>query len=169
MKKLFIFFLLLIAVFTSCKKNELDSIPLGTIKAKIDGVETTFNVNAKATHLVVQNGYGVQISGLKKNPSSSGTRFELVIVSPQQFNTGVYVKNVNDSPLVEAAYFYDFFFGAGSTYSATNNTTNPATITITEWSASAIKGSFHGELKGYDLSQNTISTVVSNGVFYVSF
>lgn len=166
MKKLF--FISLVSYVTllavSCKKEP----PIGTISANIDGTNTSFKVAAKASVLSVQNGYGIQISGYKKD--ASATSLQLVIVRPITISPGTYTENTADNPLVQMKYFYDLFFGAGVGYSNHHSTTNPATVNITDISATSVKGTFQGELEGSDLSGGgIIRTQITNGVFNVSF
>ncbi|MES1220819.1 MAG: hypothetical protein ABUT20_35290 [Bacteroidota bacterium] len=170
MKKILIVMLIVLVtqVNVSCKKDSTD-VPIGTLKASIDGAVTNFNVSAKASNLSVQGGQGIKIFGYKKDPTLSGTSFQIVIASPASISSGTYVENTNDNPLVQVNYFYDFFFGAGFSYSNYHSSTAPMTINITEKNSGSIKGTFSGELKGNDLNGNPIVSKITNGVFNVSF
>ena len=169
-KSFFLFSAIFFTFFISCKKASSNTdIALGTISVSIDGTATTFNYGAKASNIAVTGGYGIKIHGNKKDPSTSATNLTISVVRPTPITTGTYVENAGGNPLVKIDYFFDVFFGSGSTSSSYGSTTNPVNIIITEMSASSVKGTFSGELEGISINGTKVKTVLSNGVFYVSF
>ena len=168
-KKNLISIVLMTAVLAvSCKKDPTD-IPIGTISAAVEGTTTDFKVNAKATRLSVQNGFGIKISGYKKDPSLSGTNLEVIIVRPSQITVGNYVENPGDNPLVELNHFQEFILGSGTIYSNFHSNAHPVTVSISEINGTSVKGTFSGELKVGGLNGSTTTAMLTNGVFNVSF
>jgi hypothetical protein len=170
MKKMFLLPAILLIGFTSCKKNsDNKDIPVGTISVSIGGTTTSFNHTAKALAGSVQNGFGIQIHGYKKDPTLSLTDVTIWIVSPSPIGTGTYIENIAGNPLVSADHFQEFILGVGNVFSSYYSTTNPLTVSITAISASSVKGTFQGELKGLNLNGDTTTMKLTNGVFHVSF
>lgn len=168
MKKSLLLIVLFWAFLPSCKKDP-DDVPLGTIKASIDGSETTFSVQAKAEQIPVQNGYGIRIQGYKKDPAASSTRIEMAVVRPTSITTGNFTENNVGNPLVEMKYYFDFFLGLVNTYSSFKSTANPVTVNITELTSGSVKGTFSGELISAASGGTSTKVKVTNGAFYVSF
>ena len=152
---------LLVNLF-SCKKESID-IPIGTIKVKIDGLEKTFNVEAKAIRLNVSGGYGVQVQGYFRSNSTTTLRFR--IVSPDPITTSTYIENAASNLLVTMTHCIEVIFPCVYQWSSYGSVTNPVSITITAITGTSIKGTFKGELQGSASGK----TVFTNGVFYVSF
>lgn len=161
MKKLIFLSAILVLQLISCKKNNVD-IPIGTIKVEIGGSASTFNVQAKATRLTVTGGYGIQIQGNLKTTSTTNLSFS--IVSPNPILNGTYTENTASNPLVSMTHCIEVFSPCVIRAKEYGSTTNPVSITITEISASSVRGTFKGELQGTNSKE-----VLSNGVFYVSF
>lgn len=164
MKK--IFYLLLTCfvtiITTSCKKD-LTDIPIGTIKADINGSGYTFNVQAKATRLVVTGGYGIQIQGNFKTTSTTNLSFS--IVKPDPISSGSYIENPGSNPLVMMRHCTEILFPCVIQAKAFGSNANPVSITITEITGSSVKGTFKGELQ----VSSGGTELLTNGVFYVSF
>ena len=167
MKKLAFYPLILLAstILISCKKD--NGIPIGTFSANIQGTKTTFQVLAKASVLPVQGGFGIKISGFKKEPTTSGTSLSVIVVRSTSITPGTYIENNVGNPLVAMDYSSDFFFGV-TRYSNYQSSINPLTIHITDISATSVKGTFQGELEG-NFGGSISKTQVTNGVFNLSF
>ncbi len=169
MKKIFLTPVILLIGFTSCKKkSDNKDIPLGTISVSIAGTTTTFNHTAKALVGSVQNGFGIQIHGYKKDPTLSLTDVTIWIISPSPIGTGTYTENIAGNPLVSTDLFQEFILGVGNVFSSYYSTTNPLTVSITAISASSVKGTFRGELKGLNLNGDSTTIQLANGAFHVS-
>src|SRR5215217_4319112 len=97
--------LLFVIAAMGCNKDK--EIPIGTFSAEIDGSKVTFEVEAKATTLFVQGGYGIKLSGFKRNRASSATSLTINVVRPNAITTGGYQENMGGNPLVEISYFYE--------------------------------------------------------------
>jgi hypothetical protein len=170
MKKIFLLTVILLIVLSSCKKNADEAdIPAGTISVSIAGTATTFNYSAKASVLSVQNGFGIQIHGYKKDPSNSLTDVTISIVRPSALTTGSYIENIAGNPLVYASHFQEFILGIGNVFSSYYSTTNPISVSITAISATSVKGTFQGDLKGLNLNGDTTTLALTNGLFHVRF
>lgn len=170
MNKSFLFSAVL-AIITSCVSCSKDisdpgKIPPGTISVKIDGNESSFNVQAKATRLMVSGGYGLQVQGYKKDPAISGTNLTITIARPQPLSTGTYTENSGNNPLVNMSHFVDLFFGYGSTTSPFLSSNDPVSVTITELTGGNVKGTFRGELRE---GPGTAAVRFVNGAFNVNF
>ncbi len=146
----------------SCKKDATD-IPIGTIKADINGSAYTFNVQAKATRLLVNGGYGIQIQGNYRTGSTTSLSF--TIVRPNPISTGNYTENAGGNPLVMMTHCTEIFTPCVIQANAFGSTANPVSITITEITGSSVKGTFKGELQ----VSSGGTELLTNGVFYVSF
>lgn len=155
--------------FSSCKKSHDGADAADTISTSIDGQITTFNVGAHASTLSVAGGYGINIHGNKKDPSTSKTALSISIVSPNPIGKGTYVENSNGNPLVAMIYDYDFVFGIIYTYEAYGSSTHPLSVTITEINSSFVKGTFSGEVEGTDATGATVRYLFTNGTFNVKF
>ena len=152
-----------IAIFTiSCKKDATD-VPLGTIKATINGNAFTFNVQARATRLTVSGGYGIQIQGNFKTTSTTNLSFS--VVRPGPISTGSYTENTAGNPLVQMTHCTEVLFPCVIQATAYGNTSNPVSVTITEITGSSVKGTFSGELQ----VSSGGTELLKNGVFYVNF
>lgn len=164
MKKLFnILLASSISIFSiSCKKDATD-IPIGTIKVTISGTAYTFNVQAKATRLIVSGGYGIQIQGNFKTTSTTNLSFS--IVRPSPISTGTYTENTVGNPLVQMTHCTEVLFPCVIQATAYGSTSNPVSITITEITSSSVKGTFNGELQ----VSSGGTELLKNGAFYVSF
>ena len=146
----------------SCKKDPTD-IPIGTIKADINGSAFTFNVQAKATTLTVTGGYGIQIQGNYKTTSTTNLSF--TIVRPDPISSGSYIENAAGNPLVMMTHCTEVLFPCVIQANAFRSTANPVSITITEITGSSVKGTFKGELQ----VSSGGTELLTNGAFYVSF
>ncbi|MEO7923244.1 MAG: hypothetical protein ABIR30_06155 [Chitinophagaceae bacterium] len=167
MKRIVFCLFILCWTLSSCHKDvSPNDVPPGTISVKIDNDASTFNVQAKATVLTVTGGYGIQIHGYKKEPSSSGTDLTITIARPQPLSTGTYTENANSNPLVTMIHFVDLFFGYGTTTNSFLSTNDPLSVTITELTAVSVKGTFRGELHSGPGAQ---AERFISGVFNVSF
>ena len=160
MKKIIYLSVLLVLQLLACKKDKID-LPIGTIKVDIGGVASTFSVNAKATRLQVTGGYGIQIQGNFKTTSTTNLSFS--IVRPTPISVGTYSENVASNPLVTMTHCVEVLFPCVLQFKEYGSSSNPVSITITEISASSVKGNFKGELSGNS------TEVLTNGIFYVSF
>lgn len=164
MKKIFCFLLTCcVTIITiSCKKDPTD-IPIGTIKADIDGTGNTFNVQAKATRLTVTGGYGIQIQGNYRTGSTTNLSFS--IVRPDPISSGSYIENAGGNPLVMMRHCTEVLFTCAIQGNAYGSVANPVSITITEITGSSVKGTFKGELQ----FSSGGTELLTNGAFYVSF
>lgn len=164
MKKIFYFLLACyVTIITiSCKKDVAD-IPIGTIKVDINGSAFTFNVQAKATTLAVTGGQGIQIEGIYKTTSTTNLSFS--IVRAGVISTGIHTENTAGNPLITMTHCTEVLIPCLIRANAFGSTSNPVSITITEITASAVRGTFKGELRTSSGSTESLT----NGVFYVGF
>ena len=146
----------------SCKKDPTD-IPIGTIKADINGTGNTFNVQAKATRLTVTGGFGIQIQGNYRTGSTTNLSFS--IVRPDPISSGSYIENAGGNPLVMMRHCTEVLFPCAIQANAFGSVANPVSITITEITGSSVKGIFKGELQVSSGGTESLT----NGAFYVSF
>jgi hypothetical protein len=169
-KNYILFSILLLPVFTSCKKDSTNNNSSNAISVSIDGTPTTFNIEAKAIKESVTGGYGITIQGYKKDPAVSQTNLSFSVVSPDAITAKTYIENTSGNPLIVMTYFLDTtVLGIGITASNYGSTTHPVTITITAITSSTVKGMFSGELSYTDLNGNPAKDVLSNGTFNVNF
>lgn len=168
MKKILLTFYggMLIFFLSTCKKDPLD-IPMGTIKAKINGNEKTFNIMPKATRLNVTGGHGLQVQGYYRDGSTTNLTFS--IVSPNPITSGTYTENTVSNPLVSMTHCIEVISPCVIQTTSYISTSNPVSITITEITSSSVKGTFKGDLKNSTSSGSPSSDLFTNGVFYVSF
>jgi hypothetical protein len=164
MKKILIILLISCLTFFSitCKKDSVDNIKIGTIKADINGSSSTFSVQAKATNLSVSGGYGIQIQGNYRTGST--TNLTLVVMRPSPITTGVYTENANNNPLVTMTHCTEVIVPCVIRADSYKSPANPVSINITEITGSSVRGTFKGELQS-----GSNKEVYSNGLFYVSF
>lgn len=153
----------------SCKKDSAkNSNSIGNISVNIDGTSTQFDVMAKATRLSVSGGYGISISGYKKDPSTSGTNLTLSVVSPNPIIAQTYTQSANGNPLLQMKYVLDFLTVLYE-YEMAANPSPPSTITITEINGTSVKGTFSGIVSGNGINGNPIDIHLTNGQFNVNF
>ncbi|MCU0472253.1 MAG: hypothetical protein MUC93_02650 [Bacteroidales bacterium] len=148
--------LLIIALISpSCEKN--NDVPLGTISVSVDGFKKSFNNNAKAEWLSVQNGYGLSIDGFKGEVGSSN-EITITIASPYTISAKTYNNNPYGN-LVQIKYSVNLIFFLDEFLSS------KAAVTITEINSTHVKGTFSGNL--IDSGGGTME--FSGGAFNVSF
>jgi len=157
-------FFIVLFMINSCKKESVDNIPLGTIKAELNGIMTTFNIQAKATRLSVTGGYGIQVQGNYRTGST--TNFSFTIVKPDPLTTGTYTENAGGNPLVTVKHCTEVLYPCVIQAVTYGSSSNPVSITITDINNSYVKGSFKGELS---VNTNGGKEILTKGVFYVSF
>ena len=153
-------------LFVSCKKDAKD-IPIGTIKTNIGSGEKTFSISAKATRLNVTNGHGIQIEGYYR--SGSTTNLVITIISPSPITVNTYTENVGSNPFVAMTHCVEVISPCVIQTSAYGSVNNPVSVTITEITATSVRGTFKGELAGAVYNGSQSKEVFANGVFYVSF
>lgn len=162
--------ILFLGLFTlSCKKDTPDSVPLGTIEANVDGTKTTFNNEATATITTSNGNVTLEIKGYKKPRSTSGTYLSLKILKTGPVTSGTYTETNAGPYRLQAEHFVDLFFGVGGSSFTYGSSSNPVRITITDMSATYVKGTFSGELRsGAAGGANNTYVKLTNGVFHVS-
>lgn len=157
---------LLALVFFSCKKDGSGTTSgSGTITCTLDGVNVSFNVNAKAMRMNAGAEQSVQITGMQASGNSN--QIAMVVTGSSAITAGTYSENDQNGNVAGINYIE-----AGNTYPyvSYNSTTNPATITITAISSTSVQGSFKGDV--YLMSSNGVTStkkVVTNGQFKVNF
>ena len=152
-KGLIIFLILILTLIpASCKKN-YDVLP-ESISVLIDDYETSFDKGAFASWFQHGNGaggiltWGLWISG---NTMSLDSSIMITITSP-------YVIKAKTYNNVEIAYFLDM----GSSH--TSYITSTATVTITDYNFTYIKGTFSGILKDNEGATKEFT----GGAFYLN-
>ena len=169
-----VFLFLFLAFFlASCQKkgSDIDAIVLPQgyfIKCKIDGVDKTFNIMAKATKLVKTNQVFLSIFGKASVESDNIERINMGISSIDPIKTGHYVEN--DPSLT---YFLDAIYNPDNsvetwTMSSDIESSAPFTIFITGIDNRSVSGTFKGLV--YNKSSIGIKIKnITNGEFYVPF
>jgi len=166
-----LFFLGLFLVSCQKKGSDIDAIPLPEgyfIKCKIDGVDKTFNIMAKATKLERVDQVFLSIFGKASGDINNIERINMGISSITQIKTGHYVEN--DPTLT---YFIDAIYNPNNsfeTWTMGSSSENPApfTIFITGIDNKSVSGTFKGAI--YNSDSRAIKTkTITNGEFYVPF
>lgn len=168
-RKYFFMPVIIILLFSSCKKDPLD-IPLGTITVSIGGAKTTFNVQSKAVLSGIAGSYMLTIHGYKKDPASSLTDMKLIITSPSPITSGTFTENpASGRTLARIEYFQEFIFGIGTGYFSYGSNSKPAVVTISSLTGTSAKGTFEGEVQVGAVGSSGEKVALSGGVFNVSF
>jgi hypothetical protein len=160
-------------LFAGCKKDSPvpRDVSLGTISVYIDGTIKPFNTTAKAIQVSTTSPYQIRIEGYKQ-PGIS-TRMELTIYSPNPIVPGTYTENNAAGIHVHIVYSVDNIIVLTPHDSWGVNifgiSTRPGSVTISEISASFVKGSFYGTLFYDDISGTAQTNNLQDGLFYVSF
>lgn len=168
MKKILPIFYSSVLIFflSTCKKDPMD-VPIGTIKAEINGNEKTFSISPKVTRLNVTGGYGIQVQGYYRNGSTTNLIFS--IVSPNAITSGTYTENTASNPLVSMTHCIEVIAPCVIQTSSYRSASNPVSITITEITNGYVKGTFKGDLKNPTSGGSPTSDLFTDGVFYISF
>ena len=148
--------------FISCKKDATD-IPAGTIKMDLNGAPMTYSVDAKAIHLNVSGGNGIQVQGKYRTGSTSNLVFTIAV--PGSVTTGTYTENVAGNPLVSMTRCTELIFPCVYQAMTYGSVSNPLRITISSITPSSVKGTFSGELHNNSGDNESIT----NGAFHVNF
>ncbi|HEY9362681.1 MAG TPA: hypothetical protein VIQ00_05435 [Chitinophagaceae bacterium] len=169
MKKTIIFSLSLLIFLSSCKKDDSDnsSNGNGTITCTIDGINTSFDTEARAIKTDVTGAYSVQIIGYKGTAGNSD-QIAIGIASDLAIATGTYSEDGSTGNKLASVNYMPS--GSSYPYISNNSTSNPSTVTVTAISATSIQGTFKGDV--YLTSNNGTTTtkkVISNGQFNVNF
>ena len=155
---------------TSSNLNSSDfSIPLGTIKADVDGVSTDFSVNSIADTATEffdfwNKSFRISILGNQVN-SNNKIEVQLFKVPAQPISAGVYPDLDSTVPT------YPYLFYTKNNFLYKNDGYNPYVSEIQVLSIdSTIKGIFSGGVIITEDSTNkqVISHNISNGKFYVT-
>lgn len=146
MKKLCLM-MMLVCLCTACKKDLLPGyVPLGTLKAVVDGSERKFENDPAAEWTSSPDGYDLCIHG-------KGT-LNLINIS------------INSQTLISAKTYNDvtiYFYRYGIDY-VTGYSTTTGTVVINEINENHVEGTFKGILYRYD----GVKLVLSEGVFNLS-
>jgi hypothetical protein len=166
--------ILFIGLFlVSCQKkgSDIDAIPLPEgyfIRCKIDGIDKSFNIMAKATKLVKTDQVFLSIFGKASTEMDNIERLNMGISSISQIKTGHYAEN--DPSLtyfIDAIYNPDNSLETWTIGSPTENSI-PFTIFITGIDNKSVSGTFKGSVfNKYSRGINT--KTITNGEFYVPF
>jgi hypothetical protein len=169
MKTRTLFAFLAVVLFASCSKNssDTDKNGSGAISAKIDGTNTTFNVNAKAMRNNGQGFYTIQIAGATGSEPSTANQITLAIASDAEITPGTYTEDAStNSKLGTIGYVT----GGSETYTSDGSDTNPVTVIITSVNSTSIQGTFRGDVYLTTASgASSTKKVFSEGTFNVNF
>jgi len=169
-----VFLLLFLGLFlASCQKkgSDFDAIVLPEgyyIKCKIDGIDKTFNIMAKATKLVKTNQVFISIFGKASEDAANIERINMGISSMTPIKTGNYVEN--DPSLT---YFIDAIYNPDNSFEtwimgSDPESSAPFTIFITGIDNKSVSGTFMG-LVYNKYSRGIQVKNITNGEFYVPF
>ena len=169
-----VFLLLFLGLFlASCQKkgSDIDAIVLPEgyyIKCKIDGIDKTFNIMAKATKLVKTNQVFISIFGKASEDAANIERINMGISSMTPIKTGNYVEN--DPSLT---YFIDAIYNPDNSFEtwimgSDPESSAPFTIFITGIDNKSVSGTFKG-LVYNKYSRGIQVKNITNGEFYVPF
>lgn len=157
----------------SCQKkgSDVEAIALPQqyyIKCKIDGIDKTFNVMAKASKVVKTDQVFLSIFGKASNDLDNVERINMGISSMVPIRTGNYVDN--DPSLT---YFIDAIYNPNNpveSWIMGTGSENPTsfTIFITGIDNKSVSGTFKGTVYNRYSRGIKIKTI-TNGEFYVSF
>jgi len=173
MGRRFILFLFTALVLVSCQKkgSDIEAIPLSEsyyIRCKIDGIDKTFNIMAKATNLVKTDQVFLSIFGKASGDMDNIERINMGISSISQIKTGHYVEN--DPSLT---YFIDAIYNPDNsvetwTIGSPLENSPPFTIFITGIDYKSVSGTFKGSVYN-KYSRGIGIKTITNGEFYVPF
>jgi hypothetical protein len=169
MKRIFLLGSLFCVLLTACSKNNNDnnSGKAGSITATIDGANVSFNTNAKAMRTDESGAYSIQIIGFQ-GAAGNSNQIALGVSDDSPIVAGTYSENFNGSGGVGTVGYIQS--GTSMPYMGNQSTTNPCTVIITEVTATAIKGTFSGDV--FLMSSGGASTTkksITNGQFSVNF
>lgn len=138
---------ILIVIFSSCKKssNNVNSITTDAIATS----QGKFNNSAKATHLtLLPSGYSIKIEGFKGTPNSSD-KVELYVNSANPITAGTYSENDPSTPFAQVEIVFSQYvpFIGYVDYGSFQSATDPCIVTISEISATTVKGTFGGTIR----------------------
>ena len=173
-KNFVLFSAVLFLGFTSCKKRTSDNNDhANRISFSADGQVDTFYIGAGATKSSTAGRFGIDIQAYKFDVTShDNTGLFISISRPTAITTGTYVENAGGNPLVSLSLVFDTHL-TSTTAAPYGSLTNPVTITITNINATAVEGTFSGELLSPGLNTGgpvtPFKTVLTNGAFDVDF
>jgi len=156
MKALFAACLLVIA-FSSCKKDDTDSIPSNSLTASIDGSSKSFNTALTGSLVTNGGAQGLQVVGFAGAAGSSDALY-LGVSSDGQIVPGTYVEGQG------AGIIFSLQSGAITNYTNAESTTNPISITITSITSTKVTGTFKGDLF-IDGNSASAKKVLTSGTF----
>ena len=157
----------------SCQKKESDTEAIVLpqdyyIKCKIDGIDKTFNVMAKATKLEKVDQVFLSIFGKASSDVDNIERINMGISSTTPIRTGNYVEN--DPSLT---YFIDAIYNPDNSLEtwimgSLSENSAPFTIFITGIDDKSVSGTFKGAVFN-KYSRGIKEKRITNGEFYVPF
>ena len=156
----------------SCQKkgSDIEAIDLPQnyyIKCKIDGIDKSFNVMAKASKVVKTDQVFLSIFGKASSDVDNVERINMGISSMMPIRTGNYVDN--DPSLT---YFIDAIYNPNNPLESwimgTSENATSFTIFITGIDQKSVSGTFKGTVYN-KFSRGIKIKTITNGEFYVSF
>lgn len=170
-RKLKYLFCLFFALASCKKKNEVTPIPANTITVAINGVNSSFNINASGSFggapgtstLNITGQSSASYPGKTINVSLTSTDFNAIAIGTFIINTANNRPNVLPSVLTTEESDPNSNSGVFNTDLSGKNIT---TIAITAISSTNVQGTFSGTLVSY--LDGAITETVTNGKFNVN-
>jgi len=151
MRKLLILPIIVLIVFSSCKKDN-QGVPLGTLKATIDGIPVVFNMWDTAI-IGVYNltlppsppsvTYSLNIHGYT---SDTLKNIDFGVNGYLSITAGTYIDSLLNLYNLSSSIFYNQGLTTSGyvTYVSTGNTTSYSIINITSIDSASVQGTFNG-------------------------
>jgi hypothetical protein len=154
--------------FFSCKKEIVfTEANKGFIRAELNGETNNYYLNAKAFR---DSANGLQLVAYKKEASNFESLFMFKIIDNKPIAPGTYIENNTSFPKITVSHVVELlpgYYGNAQNVKPYNSSM-PARITITELTATMVKGTIEGDLfVSYPNNYGGYVELLRNGTFEI--